>query len=143
MEQLSKVAGIYLLIVALLAGLQFIFQPTYTEIAGFSDGQIWGFLDWFLAVGVIISVFVLGRSFLQDSTSGSNLTITSVLLFVSVGVGLAFFHNWAATLAGTGDAANESFWKFIDAIIVPAFLATGWCLWSTTKNDDAEEEESE
>ena len=91
MEQLSKVAGIYLLIVALLAGLQFIFQPTYNEIAGFSDGQIWGFLDWFLAVGVIISVFVLGRSFLQDSTAGSNLTITSVLLFVSVGVGLAFF----------------------------------------------------
>lgn len=134
MNTLFKVACIYLLVVGSLVGVHFIITPLYTDWGGFAPDDIWGLLNFFIVLGLLVSIVTTGQSAFQDSHYGSAAKRGGLLFFASLAIAVAFLHNLAAHLTGTGNEQNELYWKLVDPAVVFLFVAVGFRLWS---RDDA------
>ena len=143
MNNLSKVFGAFLLVVAVVLGLQFIFENAYTGLAGFSTDAIWAGINFFTAAGLLICIVTNGRLSHLASRGNSSSLAANLLFYFSLTVGLAFFHNWVARLADNSSEVHTFIWAIVDATAVPIFIATGWRLWSGSGDDTAESNESE
>ena len=126
-KQLARIAGYYLIGVALAIGAQFILEMTY-ESAPITPREVWFVLDWFSLVGFAICVYANFR-YKQDNVAELRMVTweriaSNSAFYISVGLALAFLHNFVGNLAGGKD--DLLFWKFINAVQVPLFLATGW-----------------
>lgn len=125
-KQLARIAGYYLIGVALAIGAQFILEMTY-ESAAITPREVWFVLDWFSLVGFAICVYANFR-YKQQSRGNQDVTwermASNTAFYISIGLALAFLHNFVGNLAGGKD--DLLFWKFINAVQVPLFLATGW-----------------
>lgn len=129
MESLvSRLFGWYLIALAAVIAVQFSIEFTY-ENASITSIQVWHVLDWFSLVGFAVCV---GANFLymHNYTSISELTwqkfASNTAFYVSIALTLAFLHNFVGMLAGGKD--DLLFWKFINAIQIPLFAATGFRL---------------
>lgn len=143
MNNLNKVLGAFLLVVAVVVGLQFIFENAYTGLAGYSTDAIWGVINFFTAAGLLIAIVTNGQlSHLATSDSSSSLG-ANLLFYVTLSVGLAFFHSWVSRLADNPGEGHIVIWAIVDAVAVPIFVATGWRLWKGTADDAEESDGSE
>lgn len=125
---LSRLFGWYLIALAAVIAVQFSIEFTY-ENASITSIQVWHVLDWFSLVGFAICV---GANFLYMYNYKSNSELTwerfasNTAFYVSIALTLAFLHNFVGMLAGGKD--DLLFWKFINAIQIPLFAATGFRL---------------
>ena len=127
---LNRIIGSYLIALAVVIAIQFSVELAY-ESAQISSLQVWLVLDWFSLVGFVICVAV---NFLYMRSNNDIDPITwdklasSIAFYVSVGLTMAFVHNFVGTLVGGKD--DLLFWKFINVVQIPLFAATGFRLSS-------------
>lgn len=125
-----RILGIYLVALAVVIAIQFTVELAY-ESAPITSLQVWLVLDWFSLVGFVICV---AMNFLYLRSSDNTDTVTcekltsSVAFYISVGLALAFAHNFVGTLVGGKD--DLLFWKFINVVQIPLFAATGFRLFN-------------
>lgn len=127
---LGRILGSYLIVLAVVIAIQFTVELTY-ESAQITSIQVWFVLDWFSLVGFVICVaanFLYMRSNHDGETIKWDKLASSIAFYVSIGLTLAFLHNFVGTLVGGKD--DLLFWKFINVVQIPLFAATGFRLFS-------------
>ncbi|MYC24571.1 MAG: hypothetical protein F4X56_01465 [Gammaproteobacteria bacterium] len=127
---LNKILGVYLIALAVVIAIQFAVELTY-ESAQISSLQVWFVLDWFSLVGFVTCVsmnFLYMRASNDSDSVTWNKLASSIAFYISVGLAMAFLHNFVGTLVGGKD--DLLFWKFINVVQVPLFAATGFRLAS-------------
>ena len=125
---LNLLLGVYLIALAIVIAFQFSVEFVY-ETAPITSLQVWFILDWFSLVGFVICVlanFLYMRSCNGDDDLTWAKLVSNIAFYVSVGLALAFIHNFVGNLAGGKD--DLLFWKFINVVQVPLFAATGYRL---------------
>jgi len=125
MKQARQIAGAYLVVVALGVAAQFVLEYTY-ESAEISPSQVWMILDWFSLVGFVLCSglnFVYLRECSCDDADVWEKLCSGIAFYTSIVLTLAFVHNFVASLAAGAD--DLLFWKFINMVQVPLFVATG------------------
>ena len=96
MHNLSKVFGAFLLVVAVVLGLQFIFENAYTGLAGFSTDAIWAGINFFTAAGLLICIVTNGR--LSHLASRGNSSSLARTVFYLSPLWACVFQHWVARL---------------------------------------------
>ena len=122
----NRLLGWYLIGVALAIGAHFMLEFTY-EKAPVSPMDVWFVLDWFSLVGFAICLFANFRykeSFHDIQEVTWQKIASNTAFYITVGLALAFAHNFIANLAGGKD--DLLLWKFINVVQIPLFAATGW-----------------
>lgn len=125
----ARIFGGYLLLVALAVGAQFTVELLYESSTSITPPQVWFVLDWFSLVGFVLCIsmnFHYMNSVGNSQNSAWEKFASNTAFYLSVALALAFVHNFVGSLAGGKD--DLLFWKFINAIQVPLFAATGWRL---------------
>lgn len=120
--------GVYLIALAIIIAIQFSVEFVY-ESAPITSLQVWFVLDWFSLVGFAICVptnYLYMRSCNGSDTITWTKLASNIAFYVSVGLALAFVHNFVGNLAGGKD--DLLFWKFINVVQIPLFAATGYRL---------------
>lgn len=125
----NRILGVYLVALAVVIAVQFSVELTYVS-APVTSLQVWFVLDWFSLVGFVICVatnFLYMRAYNKDSENDTwKKLASSTAFYISVGLALAFIHNFVGNLAGGKD--DLLFWKFINVVQIPLFAATGFRL---------------
>ena len=126
----NRIFGAYLIALAVVIAIQFTVELTY-ESAQITSLQVWFVLDWFSLVGFVICV-VVNFLYMRSNNDVDSITwdklASSIAFYVSVGLTMAFLHNFVGTLVGGKD--DLLFWKFINVVQIPLFAATGFRLSS-------------
>ncbi len=126
----NRILGAYLIALAVVIAIQFTVELTY-ESAQITSLQVWFVLDWFSLVGFVICV-VVNFLYMRSNNDVDSITwdklASSIAFYVSVGLTMAFLHNFVGTLVGGKD--DLLFWKFINVVQMPLFAATGFRLSS-------------
>ena len=125
---LNLLLGVYLIALAIIIAIQFSVEFVY-ESAPITSLQVWFVLDWFSLVGFAICVptnYLYMRSCNGSDTITWTKLASNIAFYVSVGLALAFIHNFVGNLAGGKD--DLLFWKFINVVQIPLFAATGYRL---------------
>ncbi len=124
----NRLLGWYLIVLAAVIAVQFTIEFTY-ENASITSIQVWHVLDWFSLVGFAVCVCT-NLLYMRNYRSVSELTwqkfASNTAFYLSIALTLAFLHNFVGMLAGGKD--DLLFWKFINAIQIPLFAATGFRL---------------
>lgn len=126
--RIARLFGWYLITVALAVGVHFTVEFLY-DSPPFTPHRIWFILDWFSLVGFLACIIANYRykvSVRDRQEAVWEKIASNTAFYLSIALALAFIHNFVGTLAGGRD--DLLFWKFINAIQVPLFAATGWKL---------------
>ena len=121
----GRLLGWYLIAVALAIAVQFTLELTY-ETAAITPKQVWFVLDWFSGVGFAVCIFAnfrYMRSCRNNSDAIWEKLASNTAFYLTIGLTLAFVHNFVGSLAGGKD--DLLFWKFINVVQIPLFAATG------------------
>ena len=114
MTTLYRVSCIYLIVVGSLVGVHFIITPTYTDWGGFAPDDIWGLLNFFIALGLVVSIAINGLLAFENSDHDSASRGGNLLFFFSLAIAVAFFHTMRCTSHGSGNEQNDLYWKLVD-----------------------------
>lgn len=121
--------GGYLIALAFVTAIQFSLEFIY-ETAPITSLQVWFVLDWFSLVGYVICIPANFLYLLRSCNGNDDVTwaklASNIAFYVSVGLALAFIHNFVGNLAGGKD--DLLFWKFVNVVQIPLFAATGYRL---------------
>ena len=138
MGAVQKLLSVFLIGVALVVAVHFVFNSFYREALGTVD--VWGILDWPIALAIVIAL-VVSYQRKRALSRGSDGAITreyleaNVAMYGTAMLALWFFSNWFNFLnyGIEGESTtNQVVWAFVDVIIVLVSSATGRYLWSNT-----------
>ena len=138
MGAVQKLLSVFLIGVALVVAVHFVFNSFYREALGTVD--VWGILDWPIALAIVIAL-VVSYQRKRALSRGSDGAITreyleaNVAMYGTAMLALWFFSNWFNFLnyGIEGESTtNQVVWVFADVIIVLVSSATGRYLWSNT-----------
>ena len=135
MDILRKLLAVFLIGVALLVAVHFVFNSFYRETLDTID--VWSILDWPIALAIAIAIVVnVRRKRALDRGSEQGLDREYVeansALYATALVALWFYSNWFNFLnvGSEGEsAANLVVWALVDALIVLVLSVTGGHLW--------------
>ena len=135
MNVLRKLLAVFLIGVALLVAVHFVFNSFYRESLDTVD--VWSVLDWPMALALVIALVVhFRRKRALDASSEQGLTREYVEVntatYATALVALWFFSNWFNFLnvGMEGESAgNLVMWVIVDALIVLVLSATASYLW--------------
>ena len=135
MVLVRKLAAAFLIGVALLVAVHFVFNSFYRESLDTID--VWSVLDWPIALALVVVLVVnIQRKRTLDRSAEENVTREYVEVnsatYATALVALWFFSNWFnfLSLGAEGEsAANLVVWAIVDALIVLVLSATGSYLW--------------
>ena len=129
MPVLTKLVAVYLFLLALVVGGNYIAYPLY-ERGAEPDLQVWLIIDWFMAAGLILmllATFAQKRLLGEDSGWRGYLEANAVF-YLTLAVAISFFPNWF--VAEWADRpANANVWAFIDALLPILAVVIGLRLW--------------
>ncbi len=135
MVLLRKLLAAFLIGVALLVAIHFVFNSFYRE--SFDTVDVWSVLDWPIALALVVVLVVnFQRKRTLNQSAEENVTREYVEVnsatYATALVALWFFSNWFnfLSLGAEGEsAANLVVWAIVDALIVLVLSATGSYLW--------------
>ena len=135
MVLLRKLLAAFLIGVALLVAIHFVFNSFYRE--SFDTVDVWSVLDWPIALALVVVLVVnFQRKRTLSQSAEENVTREYVEVnsatYATALVALWFFSNWFnfLSLGAEGEsAANLVVWAIVDALIVLVLSATGSYLW--------------
>ncbi len=139
MVLVRKLLAAFLISVALLVAVHFVFNSFYREALGTID--VWSVLDWPIALALIVVLVVnVQRKRTLDQSAEESITREYVEVnsatYAAALVALWFFSNWFnfLSLGAEGEStANLVVWAIVDALIVLVLSATGGYLWRTSE----------
>ena len=135
MGAIRKLFAIFLVGIALIVAVHFVFNSFYREALDSID--VWGILDWPIAVAIVVALVVhMQRKLALDREPAQAVNRkyveVNVATYATFFLALWFFSNWFNFLNfGTEgeSAANLVVWTIVDALVVLVLGATGLSLW--------------
>jgi hypothetical protein len=136
---LKRVLAVYLLLIALVTGINWIATPLYHD--GTANYWIWETLNWFMAVAVIIVLVVnairkhcFSRGEEGDKAATRDYLEINLAFAASIVLTLWYFWNWFASLNPGSEPdvvglIHLEWWAFINPIGVLVYAYTGAHLW--------------
>lgn len=136
MEVARRLLAVFLLAVALLVAVHFVFNSFYREALDTID--VWSILDWPIALGTLVALvvnFQRQRALSRDSDQAVSreFVAANVAAYTTLLLALWFFSNWFNFLnvGSEGEtAANMVVWALADPLVVLVLGATGRNLWN-------------
>ena len=135
MEAARKLLAVFLLAVALVVAVHFVFGSFYREALDTID--VWSILDWPIALGTLVALVVnfqrkraLDRG--PDAAESREYIAANAALYLTALTALWFFSNWFNFLnvgAEGETTANMVVWALVDPLVVLVLGATGRMLW--------------
>ena len=141
MVRLTKLAGAYMIVLAVVVAVYFIINTVLGESFDDFDVQsVWYVVDVLMLIGLVLAlVFNYARKREEDgSDSGGAVTRryleVNLAFYLTAAVTILFLHNWLSLLALGGDSLDGNhqawvIWAFVD-VMLPLVLGTTGCrLW--------------
>ena len=133
---LGRVTSVYLIVLAVVVAVNFIITPLYHP-GGDEPYTVWETLNWFMAVGMVITVIA---SYIQkrrvDGDGSSDLKRyleANAVFYLAVVVFLIFFWNWFSNLSSSNEADGQ-FWVVVDTLMPVVMGVTGCRMFACTRN---------
>ncbi len=136
MEGLKKLAGVYLVVVAVVVAVFFIINNFLSDAIDVL--AVWQVLDVLMVTGLALGLVFnyLAKRDADAADDGPGVTRRSleanVAFYATAGVTILFLHNWFALLAGVSLEGNEQawvIWAAVDTVLPLVLGATGCRLW--------------
>ena len=138
MYTLKKIAAIYLILVAAVAGVHWIIVPLYDNSSG--DYPVWVFLNWFMASTIIVALDrnIRGKLALRGSDPDAPLTgrrvQVNLLFYATIVLTLWYFWNWFYGFFPQNEPpvvglVHLEMWTLINPLFVLTIGVTGFSLW--------------
>ena len=136
MEGLKKLAGGYLVIVAVVVAVFFIINNFLTDTIDVMT--VWHVLDILMAIGLALGLIFNYMAKREADGAGDGPGTfrrsleANVAFYATAGVTILFLHNWFALLAGVSLDGNEQawvIWAAVDTVLPLVLGATGCRLW--------------
>ena len=135
MDNVKRIAALYLLLTALAVFFNLILTPVYH--AGSPDYPVWKIVNYFMAAGVVIA---LATSYLRRRAAGNPDTSTAdrvwanVFCYAAIALAMLFFWGWIWTLnpdSETGEAVTSHliYFPLVDVLFVIVTLDAARWLW--------------
>ena len=134
---LGRVTSVYLIVLAVVVAVNFIITPLYHP-GGDEPYTVWETLNWFMAVGMLITVvasYVQKRRVDADGSSDVKRYLeANAVFYLAVVVFLIFFWNWFSNLSANNEADGQ-FWVVVDTLMPIVMGVTGCRMYAcTTQN---------
>ena len=131
MSILIRAAAAYLVLVAVTVAVHFIITPLYHP-GGDAPFELWAFHNWFMAVGIVITLaasYVAKRRVDGDGSADlkSSLEANAVFYLTAV-VFMLFFWNWFSALS-PNNLPDGQYWVVIDTLMPIVMGVTGCRMW--------------
>ena len=141
MAGLKKLAGAYMIVLAVVVAVYFIINTVLAESFTKDDVRtVWYVLDVLMLIGLVLAlVFNYGRKREEDG-GGSGGAVTrrylevNLAFYLTAAVTILFLHNWLSLLALGGDSLDGNhqalvIWAFVDVMLPLTLGTTGCRLW--------------
>jgi hypothetical protein len=129
---LGRVTSVYLIVLAVVVAVNFIITPLYHP-GGDEPFTVWETLNWFMAVGILITViasYVQKRRVDADGSSDIKRYLeANAVFYLAVVVFLIFFWNWFSNLSSNNEADGQ-FWVVVDTVMPIVMGLTGCRMWA-------------
>lgn len=149
MAGLKKLAGAYLIVVAVVVAVFFVINTVLAESFDFDVVTTWYVLDVLMLIGLIIALIYNFAAKREATRPGDDEAVTrrylevNVLFYATVVVIILFLHNWLSLLALGSDRAlgvdSSDFnhqawviWAVVDTLLPITLGITGCHLWCGT-----------
>ena len=139
MAGLKKLAGAYMVIVAVLVAVYFIINTVLGEAIDDFDVQgVWYVLDVLMLIGLVLALVFNYMRKREEDGSGSGGGVTrqylevNLAFYLTAAITILFLHNWLSLLAVGLDDGNHPawvIWAFVDVLLPLTLGATGCRLW--------------
>ena len=134
---LGRVTSVYLIVLAVVVAVNFVITPLYHP-GGDEPYTVWETLNWFMAVGMLITVvasYVQKRRVDADGSSDVKRYLeANAVFYLAVVVFLIFFWNWFSNLSANNEADGQ-FWVVVDTLMPIVMGVTGCRMYAcTTQN---------
>ncbi len=136
MEGLKKLAGAYLVIVAVVVAVFFIINNLLSDAIDVLS--VWYVLDVLMVIGLALGLIFNYMAKREADGAGDGPGTfrrsleANVAFYATAGVTILFLHNWFALLAGISLEGNEQawvIWAAVDTVLPLVLGATGCRLW--------------
>ena len=131
---LGRVTSVYLIVLAVVVAVNFIITPLYHP-GGDEPYTVWETLNWFMAVGILITVvasYVQKRRVDADGSSDVKRYLeANAVFYLAVVVFLIFFWNWFSNLSANNEADGQ-FWVVVDTLMPIVMGVTGCRMYACT-----------
>ena len=135
MDNVKRIAALYLVLTALAVFFNLILTPVYHD--GSPDYPVWKIVNYFMAAGVVIA---LAASYLRRRAAGNPDASTAdrvwanVFCYAAIALAMLFFWGWIWTLnpdSETGEAVTSHliYFPIVDALFVIVTLDAARWLW--------------
>ena len=144
MNALKKIAAVYLILVAAVAGVHWIIVPLYDNSSG--DYPVWVFLNWFMASTVLVALDrnIRGKLALRGSDPDAPLTgrrvQVNLLFYATIVLTLWYFWNWFYGFFPQNEPpvvglVHLEMWTLINPLFVLTIGVTGFSLWQESGDE--------
>ena len=145
MAGLKKIAGAYLIVVAVLVAVFFIINSVLAESFDLDVPSVWYVLDVLMLIGLVVALIYNFAAKRDATRPGDDEAVTrqylevNVLFYATATITILFLHNWISLLAlgsdaslGTsGDLNHQTWviWAVVDTFLPITLGITGCHLW--------------
>ena len=128
----KRVLAAFLMLSAIAVGLLLMLTPVFHD--GSSEYPAWKILNWFMAVGVIISLVVSFSRRRSHLAERGDITVdylrTNLVWYGTIALTVLFFWEWLWTLnpdSETGDAVTSHlvYFPIVDVLYIVINLSSG------------------
>ena len=138
MDMLKKPLSLVLGLLAIGVLLHFVFTPFYEELV--NTGRMWDIINWFMAVGVILTLAVTcaRRKSTGNDGQGTNGQDTNgyfcvtVAFYAAAVLAVLFFWNWFDSLTAGEDGQSQTrrnYWVAINTLFIVLLASVSSHLW--------------
>ena len=131
MSILIRAAAAYLVLVAVTVAVHFIITPLYHP-GGDAPFELWGFHNWFMAVGIVITLaasYVAKRRVDGDGSPDLKRSLeANAVFYLTAVVFMLFFWNWFSALS-LNNLPDGQYWVVIDTLMPIVMGVTGCRMW--------------
>ena len=136
MEGIKKLAGAYLIVVAVAVAVFFIINNVLAESFDFDVLSVWYVLDVLMLIGLVVALicnFIAKRDLKGPEPSGAvtrQYLEVNVLFYLTVVVTILFLHSWLSFLALGSDSLDGNhqawvLWGIVDTLLPISLGVTG------------------
>jgi hypothetical protein len=133
MEMLRRPLAVIVALTAVAVLVHFVLSPVYEEVVG--SGDVWNVLNWFMALGVIVTLFLtyLAKKDVGREDDTNTYLRVNVGFYAAAALVILFFWNWSMELV-VGEGSG-TYWPLIDTLYVILVTRMSIHLWRDSSSD--------
>ena len=135
MDNVKRIAALYLVLTALAVFFNLILTPVYHD--GSPDYPVWKIVNYFMAAGTILALatsYLRRRAANNPDTRAADRVWANVFCYAAIALAMLFFWGWIWTLnpdSETGEAITSHliYFPIVDVLFVIVTLDAARWLW--------------